>query len=73
VSLVIVSHERKESLLEPRREERKAPKPRPEEKPKRFRLIKLEERIAPSRHKTNGCVPTRTVCDGTTGGGYSIE
>jgi hypothetical protein len=36
--------------MEPRREELKAPKPRTEEKPKRFRIVKLEERIAP-----NGC------------------
>jgi hypothetical protein len=33
--------------MEPRREEKKPEKPRPEEKQKRFRLIKLEERIAP--------------------------
>jgi hypothetical protein len=32
---------------EPRREEPKAPEPRTEQKPKRFGLIKLEERIAP--------------------------
>ena len=33
-------------------EEKKAPQPRPEEK-KRFRLIRLEERIAPKfTHKT---------------------
>jgi hypothetical protein len=43
--------------VEPRREEPKAPTPRPEEKPKRFRLIKLEERIAPSKggNGTNNC------------------
>jgi hypothetical protein len=33
---------------EPRREEPKAPKPRTEEKPKRFRLVKLEERVTPT-------------------------
>jgi hypothetical protein len=33
--------------MEPRREEPKAPKPRPEEKPKRFRILRLEERLAP--------------------------
>jgi hypothetical protein len=33
----------------PRREEAKAPKQRPEEKQKRFRLVKLEERIAPKK------------------------
>jgi hypothetical protein len=32
---------------EPHREEPQAPKPRPEEKQKRFRLLKLETRIAP--------------------------
>jgi hypothetical protein len=40
---------------EPRREEVKALKPRPEEKQKRFRLVKLEERIAP-RKGTNDSV-----------------
>jgi hypothetical protein len=40
--------------MEPRRdqlhrEEPKAPKPRPEEKPKRFRLLKLEARLAPKK------------------------
>jgi hypothetical protein len=44
--------------MEPRREEPKAPKPRTEEKPKRFRIVKLEERIAPSSHKTDRCVAT---------------
>jgi hypothetical protein len=34
---------------EPRREEPKAPTPRPEGKPKRFRLLKLEERLAPKK------------------------
>jgi hypothetical protein len=65
---------------EPRREERKAPTPRPEEKPKRFRLIKLEERIAPGGGGSNGakctvgCGTANTcgACDGT-GGGLSIE
>ncbi len=33
--------------MEPRREEPKAPEPRTEQKPKRFRIVKLEERIAP--------------------------
>jgi hypothetical protein len=45
--------------MEPRREKPKAPKPRPEEKQKRFRLIKLEERIAPSGGgggRSNKCV-----------------
>jgi hypothetical protein len=39
--------------MEPRREQPKAPEPRPQEKPKRFRLVKLEERIAP-KHNTSG-------------------
>jgi hypothetical protein len=34
--------------MEPRREQPEARKPRPAQKPRRFRLIKLEERIAPS-------------------------
>jgi hypothetical protein len=36
---------RREAL---RREEPKAPKPRTEEKPKRFRIVQLEERVTPS-------------------------
>jgi hypothetical protein len=36
--------------MEPQREEQKPqPQPRTEEKPKRFRLIRLEERIAPGK------------------------
>jgi hypothetical protein len=35
--------------MEPRREEPKAPTPQPKEKPRRFRIVKLEERIAPTR------------------------
>jgi hypothetical protein len=38
--------------MEPRREEPKAPKSRPAEKRKRFRIVKLEERIAPTQGKT---------------------
>jgi hypothetical protein len=34
--------------MEPRREEPRATPPRPDEKKKRFRIVKLEERIAPS-------------------------
>jgi hypothetical protein len=48
--------------MESRREEPKAPTPRPQEKPKRFRIVKLEERIAPggaakpfSNHCTKAC------------------
>jgi hypothetical protein len=43
--------------MEPHREEQKAP-PRAEPKPKRFRIVKLEERIAPSKGgngTNNGC------------------
>jgi hypothetical protein len=42
--------------VEPRRENPKAPKPRPAEKQKRFLLIKLEPRIAPHKggHLSNG-------------------
>jgi hypothetical protein len=35
--------------MEPRREEPTAPTPQPQEKPRRFRIVKLEERIAPSK------------------------
>jgi hypothetical protein len=36
--------------MEPHREEpQKAPEPGAEQKPKRFRIVKLEERIAPSK------------------------
>lgn len=53
--------------MEPRREEKKPVKPRPEEKPKRFRLVKLEERIAPKgggshRHCGNGTWGGSLVC-----------
>jgi hypothetical protein len=40
--------------MEPRREEPKAPKPRPEEKPKHFRILRLEERLAPKQGGTGG-------------------
>jgi hypothetical protein len=49
--------------MAPRREKPKVPKPRPEEKPRRFRLIKLEARIAPAR----GHAPNNV------GSGLSIE
>jgi hypothetical protein len=39
--------------VEPRREKPQAPRPGTEDMPKRFRIIKLEERIAP---KNNGKV-----------------
>jgi hypothetical protein len=43
--------------MEPRQEEKKGQEPRPEAKeakPRRFRIIKLEERIAPGTQNTNG-------------------
>ncbi len=43
--------------MEPHREEQKAPPPSAKPKPKRFRIIKLEERIAPA--KGGGGKPTR--------------
>jgi hypothetical protein len=52
---------------EPRREAPKVANPRLEEKPKRFRLVKLEERIAPGGHATHKCGSAR--CTYT----YSIE
>jgi hypothetical protein len=51
---------------EPRREEPKSLTPAPREKRKRFRVVKLEERIAPGRRRTMG-----GGCDGT--GTLSIE
>jgi hypothetical protein len=49
--------------MEPRREEPTAPTPQPQEKPRRFRIVKLEERIAPSnsRGRTNNA-PTNRGC-----------
>ena len=46
--------------MEPRREEQKAPQPGAKQKPKRFRIVKLEERIAPAKGGggTNGAKPT---------------
>jgi hypothetical protein len=39
--------------MEPHREEnQKAPQPSAERKPKRFRIVKLEERIAPGKNGT---------------------
>ena len=40
--------------MEPRREEPTAPTPQPQEKPRRFRIVKLEERIAPSKSGYTG-------------------
>jgi hypothetical protein len=43
--------------MEPHREEQKAPGHGAEQKPKRFRIVKLEERIAPKKggKGTNNC------------------
>jgi hypothetical protein len=55
--------------MEPRQEhEKKATKPRPEEKkPRRFRLIKLEERIAPAQGGVTspgqGCISHFCITD----------
>ena len=52
--------------MEPRREEQKALQPNAERKPNRFRIIKLEDRIAPAKgghgntHRcTAHCIPTK--------------
>jgi hypothetical protein len=45
--------------MEPHREKPKEPKPCPEEKRKRFRIVKLEERIAPGGGHGNGSNATR--------------
>jgi hypothetical protein len=60
--------------MEPRHEEPKAPTPQPEEKSRRFRIVKLEERIAPSggHGHTHTCPPPTFRC-GTTGCHLSIE
>jgi hypothetical protein len=50
--------------MEPRQQHQpKTSEPKQESRPKRFRLIKLEERIAPStggKGTHNGCVLTQT-------------
>lgn len=54
--------------MEPHREEQlKAPPPSAEQKPKRFRIVKLEDRIAPQRGgngtgRTNGFNHTCPWC-----------
>jgi hypothetical protein len=54
--------------MEPHREERQeAPEPGAERKPRRFRIVRLEERIAPKRGGTgtnNGCnnATNVTIC-----------
>jgi hypothetical protein len=48
--------------MEPRREEQQKPAPpRPEPKPKRFRIVTLEERIAPKWGSTKK--PTWPKCE----------
>jgi hypothetical protein len=42
-------------LHEPRKDLKAPPPPRPEKKPRRFLLIKLEERIAPGSNNTHSC------------------
>ena len=64
--------------MEPRREEPKTPEPCPVAKPRRFRLIKLEERIAPSNPGgggSGGCDTHKCVSKVITCGwaSYSIE
>jgi hypothetical protein len=45
-----VSPSERRFIMEPHREEpQQAPEPGAEQKPKRFRIVKLEERIAPSK------------------------
>jgi hypothetical protein len=45
------------AAMEPRREQLNVPAPRPVGRPKRFRIIKLEERIAPGKggNGSNNC------------------
>jgi hypothetical protein len=45
--------------MEPRREEPKVPKAGIEERKKRFRIVKLEERIAPGNGHANGSNPSQ--------------
>ncbi len=50
--------------MEPHREEQKALQSNAEQKPRRFRIVKLEERIAPGQIKTNDarCLNTQNHC-----------
>jgi hypothetical protein len=62
--------------MEPRREEPKVPDPGPGQKRKRFRIVKVEERIAPGGHMTAGCNSKHGTLCGTlncSGGTASIE
>ena len=62
--------------MEPRREEPKVPTPRAEQERKRFRIVKLEERIAPSSGGgTKNCYSDKCSarCTTDTGTTLSIE
>jgi hypothetical protein len=59
----VMSPTQRRFIMEPRREEPKAPPPGAEPKPKRFRIVKLEERIAPS--KGGNTVNAQTCACGT--------
>jgi hypothetical protein len=48
--------------MEPRRDEPTEPTPQPQEKPRRFRIVKLEERIAPSQSGATKHAPTNRDC-----------
>ncbi len=55
--------------MEPRREEEQKAPPGIEPKPKRFRIVRLEERIAPAKGgqgSNNYCETGRTFCRGDT-------
>lgn len=54
--------------MEPHREDQKKPEARGEPKVKRFRLIKLEERIAPTKGAN---FSIKKVCGCGTAGGFS--
>lgn len=49
--------------MEPRREEQEALPPGAEQKPRRFRIIKLEERIAPKKGGKGTNKYCSAVCD----------
>jgi hypothetical protein len=49
--------------MEPRREEPKVTTNQPQEKPRRFRIVKLEERIAPSKGSAGLSNPSIMGCD----------
>ncbi len=51
--------------MEPRREEQKALEPSAEQKPRRFRIVKLEERIAPKGKFRASEVTCVLECTGT--------